>query len=92
LTITLSFQVAEKWIRDPEVLEDFCNLLKQCMTSLSDSVRPFTQVNLTSGFPMPNAINNKAGLTIFNYKESRAALIASTVSDSFILAIQMLSH
>jgi hypothetical protein len=35
--------VAEKWIRDPEVLEDFCNLLKQCMSSLSDSVRPFTQ-------------------------------------------------
>ena len=35
-------QVAEKWIRDADIIETMCNLLKQCVTTLMDGIRPFT--------------------------------------------------
>ena len=34
-------QVAEKWIRDADIIETMCNLLKQCVSTLMDGVRPF---------------------------------------------------
>ena len=35
-------QIAEKWIRDPDIIETMCNLLKQCVTTMLDGIRPFT--------------------------------------------------
>ena len=34
-------QIAEKWIRDADIIETMCNLLKQCVTTLMDGIRPF---------------------------------------------------
>jgi len=36
-------KIAEKWIRDPDIIECMCNLLSQCVQTLQDDIRPFAE-------------------------------------------------